>query len=100
MQYNSIIKPPQSRMLKSGRVILQPGEDVGIHTTDNREEIIIVLKGTATIILEGKESTITSGNHSYIPINIEHNIRNDSNEVLEYVYVVALFDGIEHTHKN
>ena len=101
MKYTSLIKPPNSKMLKSGRVILESGEDVGSHITENKEEIIVVLKGTATIIIAGKEFIITAGNHHYIGPNIEHNIRNDANETLEYIYVVALFDGVEnneHTH--
>jgi mannose-6-phosphate isomerase-like protein (cupin superfamily) len=88
-------------MLKSGRVILKPGEDVGAHVTDNREEIILVLKGMATIMVLGKESVVTSGNHYYIGPNIVHNIKNNTDSDLEYVYVVALFDGInakEHSH--
>lgn len=58
MKYTSIIKPPESKNLKSGRVVLEPGEDVGDHVTKEREEIIIILSGTATIILKENEKLI------------------------------------------
>ena len=45
MESESLLKPPLSKQLKSGKVTLFPGEDVGEHITSKREEIIIVIKG-------------------------------------------------------
>lgn len=45
----------EGKSLKAGRIVLLPGEDVGEHTTEKKEEILIVLRGTATL-LKGKNS--------------------------------------------
>jgi len=37
--------PPQSVSMRSGKVILQPGETVGLHSTNEKEEFIIILDG-------------------------------------------------------
>ena len=37
--------PPQSVSMRSGKIILQPGETVGRHSTDKKEELIIILEG-------------------------------------------------------
>jgi len=94
MKTESLIKPPKSKVLKSGRVTLLPGEEIGEHKTDKREELIIVLKGTATLIKGKKpEETIvlTAGKTYYIKEDVLHNVKNASDEELEYVYVVSLF---------
>lgn len=91
MDTQSIIKPPLSKNLKSGRVILQPGEQIGEHVTDKREELIVILKGTATLIKSNEQVTLSQGQAHYIQENIKHNIINNSKETLEYIYTVSLF---------
>ena len=44
--YQPILKgPPDSATMRSGLVVLFPGDDVGEHSTENCEEIVIVLEG-------------------------------------------------------
>lgn len=93
-----IIAPPVSRYLKSRFQVLAPGEEVGEHVTDQREELILILKGTATIIEKGLPTELAAGHAVYLPANVRHNVRNDGTEPLHYVYVVALFDGTDHHH--
>ncbi len=92
MNYESIIKPPKSRALKSGRVLLEPGESVGEHITEKREEIIIVLKGTASISAKGKTIQAREGEVFFVPEATLHNVFNNSENPLEYIYVVSLFE--------
>lgn len=92
MKTESLLRPPESKVLKSGRVILSKGEEIGQHVTDRREEIIIVLRGTATFIEEGQEMQLSVGQTHYVRENVSHNVRNDMDEEVEYVYVVSLFD--------
>jgi mannose-6-phosphate isomerase-like protein (cupin superfamily) len=87
LEYTSLIKPPKSRHLKSGRVILKPNEEVGEHITDKREEIIIVLRGKATILLEGETIEVLESQTHYIKEEKRHNIRNDQDVLLEYIYM-------------
>lgn len=89
MKTNSIIKPPNSKILKAGRVVLHPGEEIGEHTTDKREEIIIVVKGKAVLIKEGKEIVLNKGDTHYTEEGILHNVKNTSSDELEYIYVVC-----------
>jgi mannose-6-phosphate isomerase-like protein (cupin superfamily) len=91
MESESLVKPPVSRVLKGGRVVLCPGEEVGQHVTENREELLVVLKGIATLIMEGVSVKIDTGGAHYIEEGVTHNVRNDSDDDLEYVYVVSLF---------
>ncbi|MCK4550549.1 MAG: cupin domain-containing protein [Candidatus Aenigmarchaeota archaeon] len=92
MKTESLLKPPESKVLKSGRVILSKGEEIGEHVTDRREEIIVVLRGTATMMEESRESQLAVGQTHYIKEGVAHNVRNDSDDELEYIYVVSLFD--------
>jgi len=90
MEYSQILKPPRSKVLKSGRVCLSAGEDVGEHITEKKEELIIILEGTATIVIDGKVKTMSKGECYFIPENTKHNVINRSKNKLEYVYTVAL----------
>lgn len=88
MESDSIIKPPRSERLKAGRVTLRPGENVGAHTTENKEEILVILEGTATVLEEGNTTTITRGETHYIKKEQEHDVRNDGEATLTYLYIV------------
>lgn len=90
MKKEILFEPPVTRKLKSGRVILNPGESVGEHKTENREEILLVLKGRATVILEGKEIGLEEGKSHFIKENVMHDVKNDTDMPLEYIYVVGL----------
>ncbi len=92
MHTESLLRPPTSKVLKSGRVILSPGESIGEHVTDRREELIVIIKGKATLSEEDKKTELSAGETHFIRENIKHNVTNNSDEELEYVYVVALFE--------
>ncbi|HRZ13909.1 MAG TPA: cupin domain-containing protein [Candidatus Omnitrophota bacterium] len=81
---------PETCGMKSGAVILQPGESVGEHVTRAREEAIIILEGRAEVFVAGKP-VFTSGPEElvYIPPETAHDIRNSGTVPLRYVYVVV-----------
>jgi mannose-6-phosphate isomerase-like protein (cupin superfamily) len=85
----SLIKPPESKKLKSGCVVLQQGECVGEHCTDGKEEVLIILKGTATIEVEGKKTIVSMNTLAFIPEGKIHNVWNTSKEELQYIYIVS-----------
>ncbi len=91
MRTLALVKPPVSRLMKSGRVFLSPGENVGEHVTEGREELIIVLKGEATVYENGREMRLGCGDILYIKEGVRHNVKNTTNGELEYIYVVAMF---------
>lgn len=85
----SLIRPDISKRLKSGLVILRKGEEVGEHTTNEREEIIVVISGTARAIVERNEFDVEEGHMIFIPEKKIHNMKNISDAVLKYVYITG-----------
>lgn len=80
---------PQTSGMKSGQVILAPGEEVGWHDTGGREEALLILEGTASVYR--LRSVIKAGALSmvYIPAHTPHNVRNRGRSRLRYVYIVS-----------
>jgi mannose-6-phosphate isomerase-like protein (cupin superfamily) len=79
--------------LKAGLVTLKPQELIGEHQTENKEEILIILKGQA-IVYYGKGKRIKAPQNScvFIPPETLHNVKNSGNKILQYVYVTAQCD--------
>jgi quercetin dioxygenase-like cupin family protein len=97
---HSLLKPPFSERLRSGSVVLDPGEEIGEHRTDDKEEAIIVLHGTATVICEEEKFAVGEKQFAYIPRDKTHNVLNETDGSVEYVYITtSLSDGdIPHDH--
>ena len=71
-------------------MILKPGESIGAHRTDNREEMLIILEGTGQIECEGESLEAGAEAIVYIPPNMLHNVTNTTQQVdLKYIYVVT-----------
>jgi len=82
--------PPGNRTLRSGFVQLEPGDAVGEHSTEQKEELIIVLDGEGELQLNGTGSmAIARGLTAYCPPDTHHNVVNTGSTVLRYVYVVT-----------
>ena len=82
---------PETMGLKSGHLILKPGENIGEHVTENKEEVIIVLKGKAMVLFGNDDEPIVAAPRSvvYIGPQTRHDVKNIGNDILEYVYVVS-----------
>ena len=82
---------PETMGLKSGHLILKPGENIGEHVTENKEEVIIVLKGKAMVICGVDDEPIVAGERSvvYVPPETKHDVKNIGENILEYIYVTA-----------
>ena len=80
-----------TRGIKAGHVLLGPGENVGEHTTKDREEVIVVLNGRGEAKI-GKDSIIDIEKDFvlYIPPQTNHDIKNTSQDILRYVFITAL----------
>jgi len=76
--------------MRSGMVQLKPKEAVGIHSTKDNEELLIILEGEGEFMASGrKPEQVKGGDFYYCPPRTEHNVRNIGQSVLRYVYVVA-----------
>lgn len=99
--------PPKPRCLKRrhlltdddakylrGRVeIKRPGEETGPHVTEGREEVIIVLEGTATVYHGKARLKVREGRSLFIAEGVLHNVRNEGRKSLRYVYVRSRAKG-------
>jgi len=76
--------------LRSGVVVLKPGESVGKHITENKEEAIIILEGKARFFYAGKKSFIAlEQSFIYVPPDTLHDLKNTGKNTLKYVYITS-----------
>lgn len=88
-EYQPLLKAPKSHGLHAGRVYLKPGADCGKHNTGKQEEILIFLAGKGQAMMGDKTVSVGVGKIAYFPPNLEHNIINNSNEPLIYIFCVV-----------
>ena len=81
---------PQTYGMRSGRVYLSPGQACGLHSTKDREELLVLLSGSGQVLIGGNETfQVGRGKVCYIPPQTPHDVRNTGDEPLIYVYCVA-----------
>lgn len=84
-----LIAPPLSERLTAGCTLLAPGQAVGQHVTQEREEILVILQGTAHIQCGDQTLQVDPGSLVFIPKNQTHNVLNTGADLLRYVYIVS-----------
>jgi quercetin dioxygenase-like cupin family protein len=75
--------------IKGGCVCLAPGKSVGEHTTGSGEEILLVLEGEASVTANGETKALKKDECLFIPEQTLHNVANNSDNQLVYVYFVG-----------
>lgn len=78
-------------------VLIPPGgrhvQELHIHP--DAEELIIVTQGTGVLRLAGESSLVETGDVAYIPPGAEHELRNESRELLGALFVnVPVGEGL------
>jgi quercetin dioxygenase-like cupin family protein len=68
---------------------------VGEHTTEGGEELIVVIDGRAEITSDGRTQVVEAPCVVLIPAHTIHNVRNKSEALLRYVYVVVAADRLD-----
>ena len=90
-RYTSVLNPENAVALKSGFVSLGPGEDVGTHNTDLKEELIVFLEGAGEVETDKTgRIPVRAGQVAYNPPHTLHNVINTGSVPLRYIYVVTL----------
>ncbi len=84
-----MLKPPLSKKLRAGVVVLRPSQSIGRHTTGEHEELIVVLAGSARVRAGAKVVNLKSGTAVFIPGKTWHNVTNYGTSTLRYVYIVG-----------
>lgn len=80
----------KAKGLKAGLVTLKPKASIGEHKTENKEEVLIILKGSATVYYgRGKKIKAPKNSFVFIPSEILHNVKNPGNKILQYIYVTT-----------
>ena len=74
--------------IRSGCVILRENESIGEHSTEEREEVIIALRGSGELYIKGSEKLkIEEDVALYIPPGTIHDVKNTGKGILRYIYV-------------
>lgn len=82
--------PPETVTMRSGLVILEPGQTVGKHSTGTHEEILVILEGKGSMTFkDGAKLEVEAKEILYCPPDTEHDMMNTGTGVLRYVYIVA-----------
>jgi mannose-6-phosphate isomerase-like protein (cupin superfamily) len=82
---------PQSQLVV---MTLQPGEEIGTETHDDRDQFIRVEAGTGEAILAGKRHALEDGVAVVIPAGTEHNVTNTSRT--EPLRLYTVYSPAEH----
>ena len=93
-----LITAEDSKYLRGRVEIKRPGEETGAHVTEGKEEVIIVLEGTATVHFGNEKLKVREGYSLFVAENVLHNVRNEGRRRLRYVYVRSLAKGEHHHH--
>lgn len=89
-KYTELLKPPRTITMRSGLVRLNPGQDVGLHSTKQNEEMLVILEGQGEVGLEGQAPLkISGGQVAYVPPMTKHNVRNKGTVPLKYIFIVS-----------
>jgi mannose-6-phosphate isomerase-like protein (cupin superfamily) len=91
-EYSPLLKgPPATVSMRSGSVVLKPGQSVGRHSTGRYEEALVVLAGTGDMRFgDGSALHLVGPCLAYCPPETEHDVTSTGDSDLRYVYVVAL----------
>jgi quercetin dioxygenase-like cupin family protein len=81
---------PETVTMRSGYVVLAPGQSVGKHSTKGYEEVVIALKGSGEMrTTNGDTLRIKPYTLSYCPPMTEHDVVNTGTDSLRYIWLVA-----------
>ena len=72
---------------KSKILRVDPGQRLSYQSHQKRSEHWIVVRGTATVLLNDQEKTLKVGEHLHIPLGAKHRLMNLSKEVMELIEV-------------
>lgn len=88
-EYQRVVDPAETEGMKAGCVRLESGASCGVHSTGEREEVLVFLSGDGVAYAGAERLAVGQGKVCYIPPNTEHNIVNTGSEPLVYIFCVA-----------
>jgi mannose-6-phosphate isomerase-like protein (cupin superfamily) len=80
--------PVQAERFVMGRVEIEPGGKVPLHSHE-QEEVYYIVSGKGEIKVGQELSPVQEGCAVYIPSNVEHELRNTGTSRMEMIFVYA-----------
>jgi quercetin dioxygenase-like cupin family protein len=81
--------PPETAGMRSGYVVLRPGEGMHRHSTEGNEELLVFLVGSGEVVVGSEHVAVSAAHALYIPPGTEHEVHASAQGELRYVYTVA-----------
>lgn len=78
-----------SKKMCFGVADFPPNSHAPEHVHENEEEIIYFITGYGEMFFDEKPEKIENGSIAFIPPNVKHSIKNDSNQVMHLAYVFS-----------
>lgn len=90
--------PRRERGLRAGSVLLMPGRAMDWHSTERREELLIMLIGRVDLELRvsprsARRRVLNAGQCAFLPKGTLHRVMNRSRTTARYLYVTGSADG-------
>jgi quercetin dioxygenase-like cupin family protein len=87
--------PVQAERFVMGRVEIEPGGKVPMHSHE-QEEVYYIVSGKGDIQLGQEQSPVHEGCAVYIPPNVEHELRNTGTAHMVMIFVYAPGGVVSH----
>lgn len=68
---------------------IQPGEEIGAETHEGHDQMLFFVDGEGEAVLDGKTSTVTAGDLSFVHAGVHHNFINTGSTPLRIVTAYA-----------
>lgn len=68
-------------------IYVNPGQKLSVQSHNHRSEHWVVLSGTAKVVLEGKNYTLSRGHSIDIPVKAIHSLQNPYDEPIKVIEV-------------
>ena len=68
-------------------IVVNPGASLSLQMHHHRSEHWIVTRGTATVLIDGKEQVVGRNQSVFVPQGVQHRIYNNSSNIVEIVEV-------------
>ena len=72
---------------KVKRIFVKPHQRLSYQRHEQREEYWTVVKGVATVVLNGNNISLVEGEQIHIPLKANHRIQNPSDEELIFIEI-------------
>ncbi|RLF50091.1 MAG: hypothetical protein DRN20_00005 [Thermoplasmata archaeon] len=75
--------------MRAGAVCLRDCEEIGEHSTEDGEEVLVILSGKGSAFVDGEEIEISGGDVLHFGKHTVHNIVAKEGHILRYIYIYA-----------